>query len=59
MSVMETVSPRFRTILGIVYSILFSIGFMLVAVFGYAVRDMAKLQLVMAGPTLLLLTFAW
>ncbi len=59
LSVMEMVGPRYRTILGIVYAILFSIGFMLVAVFGYAVRDMFKLQLVMAGPNFLLLTFTW
>ncbi len=56
---MEILDANYRTIVGMLYATTFSVAFMGVAGYGYAIRDMKKLQIVMAVPSLLLIFYAW
>lgn len=57
--VMEIVPPNMRATLGIVYQVDFSVGFMLWPALAYFIRDDVHLQLVVAVPLFVLLTFWW
>ena len=57
--VMEITGPKYRTAIGMIFSMGYSVGFMLVAGYAYAVRDMKELQIVMAAPCVLLFCYVW
>lgn len=56
---MEIVPPNMRGILGIIYQIDFSVGFMLWPALAYFIRNDVYLQLVVAIPLMILLCLWW
>lgn len=56
---MEVIPQSMRGKLGIIFALDFSVGFMLWPVVAYFIRDDIYLQLAMALPLLVFLTFWW
>ncbi|XP_043206324.1 organic cation transporter protein-like [Amphibalanus amphitrite] len=54
---MEVMGPRWRALVGLVYQIPFSFGFMSLSAAAYLVRDWRYLQLVISAPSVLMLGF--
>ncbi len=50
---MEIIGARWRSFVGLGYQLAFTVGYMLLSGFAYAVRDHVKLQLIAAAPPLL------
>ena len=58
-SALELTGPNFRTVTGVVYPMFYSIGYSLVPVIAYFVRDYRKLLLIICGPNVVCLLFYW
>ncbi|XP_043208462.1 organic cation transporter protein-like [Amphibalanus amphitrite] len=56
---MEVMGPRWRALVGLIYQIPFSFGFMSLSAAAYLVRDWRYLQLVISAPSVLMLGFWW
>ncbi|XP_077866540.1 organic cation transporter protein-like [Saccoglossus kowalevskii] len=57
--VSEHVGPTKRAMVGLIYPIFFSIGYMLLAVYAYFIREWWKLQLATIAPSLVFLSYWW
>ncbi|XP_070532070.1 organic cation transporter protein-like isoform X2 [Ptychodera flava] len=55
----EITGPSKRTFAGMVFMIFFGAGYMMLALYGYLIREWKTLQLVMSIPTILFLSYWW
>ncbi|XP_070532073.1 organic cation transporter protein-like [Ptychodera flava] len=55
----EITGPSKRTIAAMVFMIYFGVGYMMLALYGYLIRDWRTLQLVVSVPTILFLSYWW
>ncbi|KAK7085702.1 hypothetical protein SK128_014631 [Halocaridina rubra] len=56
---MEVVGPEARTVMGMMYQAFFSVGFMLLPLVAYFIRDWRVLQISISIPNILLLAYYW
>ncbi|XP_070567958.1 organic cation transporter protein-like isoform X1 [Ptychodera flava] len=55
----EYIGPSKRTIAGMVYPMFYSVGYMLLTLYAYFIREWCILQLVITVPNVLFLTYWW
>ena len=58
-SVMEIISPKYRTYTGLFFQGFFAIGFCVLPGISFALRDLLYTQLAMCLPTVILLSYYW
>lgn len=54
---MEVTGPKYRTIIGVVFQVAYSVGYMMMPVFAYFIRDYNYLQMATMVPPVLLLPY--
>lgn len=54
---MEFTGPKYRTIIAVVFQVAYSVGYMMIPVFAYFVRDDNYLQMATMVPPVLLLPY--
>ncbi len=56
---MEMVGNTWRNVLGVLYALAFSLGYMLLPCISYAIRDHVIFQLVLTLPNVIFLCYIW